>query len=414
MRVLSIALKDLRILFKNRGRVIELFLMPLIFIVGFIGLSFAGQASDEDKSVTLVVVNLDGGGAEAAEFIRNLEESGGLKPVVIQSEAEARSQFENEDISRFLIIPSGFSADVNEGRTTAVRLIDQKANDPESQSVLLVVGGVARDMALQQQIFASIEHFGEMQAANPEAQEVFTTEKALAQAKSQFEQAKIQPLIAVQEELPQSMAEREDELTMISLAVPGWAVLFLFLTAQATARSIYDEKKIGSFRRLLAAPIGKPGLLSGKMLPNFMTVILQTIVIFGVSLIILPLIGAGEMSLGSDPLAFVLLVLDIALCSTALGIFIAALAKTEAQIGGISSAVLWVAGMLGGAVIRLYLVNDFLAAVSKVTPHYWAVIGFDDLLARGGGLADITDSLLALLGFTAVFLLIGLWRFDFD
>jgi ABC-2 type transport system permease protein len=414
MSILSIALKDMQILFKNRGRIIELFLLPLIFIIGFIGLAFAGQGAEEDSSLTLVTVNLDGGGAEAAEFITNLEGSGGLKPIVFHSEGEARAQLENGDIRRFLIIPADFSAGVGDGRTTTLRLVDQKASEPESQSVLRAVEGVARDMALQQQIFASIEQLGEMQAANPDARQVFTTENAIAQARSQFERAKTQPLIAVKETLPESMAEREEELNFISLAVPGWAVLFLFLTAQATARSIYDEKKIGSFHRLLAAPISKSSLLGGKMLPNFMTVILQTIVIFGASLIVLPLIGAGNMALGNSPLAFTLLVLAIALCSTALGIAIAALARTEAQIGGISSVVLWVAGMLGGAIIRLYLINDFLATVSKFTPQYWAIIGFDDLLARGGGLADITDSLLALLVFTVVFLLIGLWRFDFD
>ena len=76
----------------------------------------------------------------------------------------------------------------------------------------------------------------------------------------------------------------ETELSFAELAVPSMTVLFVFLTAQTTAQSIYDEKKIGSFRRLLAAPIGKGGLLSGKMLPNFLVVLIQVIVIFGVAI----------------------------------------------------------------------------------------------------------------------------------
>ena len=57
-------------------------------------------------------------------------------------------------------------------------------------------------------------------------------------------------------------------------------VLFVFLAAQTTARSIYEEKKVGSFRRLMAAPLSKATCWSGKMLPNFIIALVQIAVIF--------------------------------------------------------------------------------------------------------------------------------------
>jgi ABC-2 type transport system permease protein len=102
------------------------------------------------------------------------------------------------------------------------------------------------------------------------------------------------------------------------------------------------------------------------------------------------------------------------LCSTTLGALIVSLAHTEAQIGGLSTAILWVMAFLGGTIVPLFLVNDALAAIGKVTPQYWAVTGFYDLLVRGQTMSDITDSLLALLGFSVLFMVIALWRFDFD
>ena len=203
-------------------------------------------------------------------------------------------------------------------------------------------------------------------------------------------------------------------MSFAELAVPSMTVLFVFLTAQTTAQSIYEEKKIGSFRRLLAAPLSRFSLMSGKLTPNFIIVILQVVVIFFAAIVIFPLLGMDKLTLGEDPLALVLLVLVTALCSTTLGALIAALAHTEAQIGGLSTAALWVMAFVGGTIVPLFLVSDALAAIGKVTPQFWAVTGFYDLLVRGQGLSDIIDSLLALLGFSVLFMAIALWRFDFD
>jgi ABC-2 type transport system permease protein len=154
--------------------------------------------------------------------------------------------------------------------------------------------------------------------------------------------------------------------------------------------------------------------MSGKLTPNFLIVILQVVVIFFAAVVIFPLLGMDQLTLGNDPLALVLLILATALCSTTLGALIAALAHTEAQIGGLSTAILWVMAFVGGSIVPLFLVNDTLATIGKVTPQYWAVTGFYDLLVRGQGLGDITDSLLALFLFSVIFMAIALWRFDFD
>jgi len=104
----------------------------------------------------------------------------------------------------------------------------------------------------------------------------------------------------------------------------------------------------------------------------------------------------------------------IALCSTALGILIAALARTESQIGGLSATILWAMAFLGGSIVPLFLVSDLLAQIGRYTPHGWANVAFYDVLVRGSDLAGIGQALLALLGFTALFFAVGLWRFDFE
>jgi ABC-2 type transport system permease protein len=194
--------------------------------------------------------------------------------------------------------------------------------------------------------------------------------------------------------------------------VPGFAVLFIFLTAQTTAQSIYEEKKVGSFRRLLAAPIGRATILVGKMAPNLITGLVQIVVLFTTGALLSPSLGFGRMSLGNDPLALVLVCLLILLCSTSLGVLIAAVARTEGQISGLSAVVLWAFGFAGVWLGRIPLAFPF-DTISQLIPHYWANMAFQDLFIRGQGLADVTPGLLALSGFTAAFLAIGLWRFRF-
>ena len=47
-------------------------------------------------------------------------------------------------------------------------------------------------------------------------------------------------------------------------------------------------------------------------------------------------------------------------------------------------------------------------------PHYWGNRILDNVMIRGMMLADVYIELIALLGFSVLFFLIGLWRFDFD
>ncbi len=83
-------------------------------------------------------------------------------------------------------------------------------------------------------------------------------------------------------------------------------------------------------------------------------------------------------------------------------------------MGGISTLILWVAGLVGGAFIPAFVLGDFLNAIGKVVPHYWALQAYNNLMIRGQGVVDILPELGILLGFTIVFFVIGLLRFKFD
>ncbi len=414
MNAVHIALKDIQIYLKNRGNLVNLFLLPLVFILVLSTSMQSFMGEDQDAAISLPVVNLDPDGEQAQTFIENLEQAGGVR-VELYPQEKAQTQLENLEIEFSLTIPQDFSAKVRAGEPTTLRLVTHPdASQTNAESVARVVTGVAQEMALQNQLIASLRQLGDMQATSSEAAQVFGTERIVAQAKSQFERAQNDPLVTVVQDSPQSLGQQVEEPNAVEQNVPGYAIIFVFLSAQATAFSIYQEKRLGSFRRLLAAPISKAELLLGKMIPNFVIGLIQIVIIFAVSMSLLPTLGLDRLTLGDDPLALVLVSLVLALCSTGLGIFIAAIARSEAQIGGMSALALWTMGAVGGCLFPPFLLGGFLDTVGKVVPHYWAIQAYQDLIVRGRVLADVTTEIFVLLGFSLVFFLIGLWQFEFD
>jgi ABC-2 type transport system permease protein len=413
MKALSITFKDLKIMFKDRGILLQLFLLPLVFVLIFSGaLSAIGQ-EEPDTRVPLPVVDLDGG-ASAAEFLDDLDAAGGVR-AEMYDESEAMTLLEENHISRVLTIPAGFTAGIESGQPVTLRLLSHPETSPQqTEAVRLVIEGVASDISLEIQLFAALQHMAEMQAGVPETAQAFGLEEMQAQASGQFEAAQTQPLVEVVQKVPGQDEEKEEPLSVADIAVPGATVLFVFMTAQTVARSIYDEKKVGSFRRLLAAPVARPALILGKMMPNFVTGLIQSVVIFLFGLFGLELMGLTPVTMGNEPLATVLVVIVLALCSSAFGILIAAFARTEGQIGGLSNLLLWVLGILGGSIIPVFLLEQFLGPVPYVVPHYWANRALLDLMVRGRGLADVTLEIAVLLGFTALFFVVGTWRFEFE
>ena len=413
MKTLSIAWKDMQILFKDRGVVIQLFLLPLMFVVVLTGALGAIGRGEEDTRIPLAVVNLDGGPLVQA-LLDNIDAAGGVS-VEAYDESEAATKLDEGELDRVLTIPAGFSAGLEGGQPVPLRLVNHpNANIKETEAVRLVIDGVASDMALRIQILAALQQMGEMQAGAPESAEAFSVERLQAQARSQFKRAQSEPLVSVTQREPAQEVEQEKQTSTSDIAVPGLTVLFVFMAAQTTARSVYDEKKVGSFRRLLAAPMSKAALLGGKILPNLVTGLIQSAVIFAFGIFGLRLLGLTPATLGNDPLATVLVVVLVVLCSSALGILIAALARTEGQIGGLSILLMWGMGVLGGCLIPLFILERFLGSIPMVVPHYWANRALIDLMVRGRGLADVTLEIAALLGFTVLFFAIGLWRFEFD
>jgi ABC-2 type transport system permease protein len=409
-QIISATWKDLKILFTDVGGVAALFLMPLMFIVVMSAATQGMYETDtSDQPRLLPVVALDRGPL-GAEVIAQLDALDGIE-VESQWDDDALTREQAEalvsegDRAAVLVIPADFSAQIearldNPEAAASLELISDPASStqfiaPIEAMVYSVAERVAESALAPERIAAALSSAF---AGVPGADQLSLADISFdAEATSVVTLSRVAPAAMDVEAFPDSYQQN----------VPGYTVFGVFFIVSAISSSILREKHDGTFRRLLAAPLPKPALLAGKLLPYYLVNLIQVAVMFAVGALFF------GMELG-DPAALVVISMALAAAATGLGVLVATFGKTEAQIDGLATLLTLSMSALGGCLIPSFVMPEFMQSLARFVPHYWAMQGFQDVLVRGYGVAGILPEAGALIGFAAAFFLVGVWRFRFD
>jgi ABC-2 type transport system permease protein len=172
--------------------------------------------------------------------------------------------------------------------------------------------------------------------------------------------------------------------------------------------SLIVERDEGTLRRLLVMPLGKGTLLAGKLAGIFAGALVQMAI----------MVLAGQflfgVSWGQAPPALIAMLLAYGLAGTALGLMVAALARTAAQANALGTVSIMALASLGGAWWPIEIVPTWMQSFALALPTGWAMRGFQDIITRGLGLPDVALEIAVLTGFAALFFAIGIWRFRFE
>jgi ABC-2 type transport system permease protein len=228
------------------------------------------------------------------------------------TEGLARQQLDARRRAITLLIPQGFSESVMAGRPTAFILLQ----NPGEQLTLGIVRGLLTSFAdrLSLQITAARAALMPSQGqANPEE----TVQHALRGSRELWET----PAIGVRVQDATGMAGRD--INVFQQNVPGYAVMF---TMMGGGKALLEERELGTLRRLRTAPVSKASILVGKLVTNFFTAFMEVVVFFAFGHVVF------GIKLGNSLLGLAMLASAVALAATSLGICIAALVKTQAQL----------------------------------------------------------------------------------
>ena len=352
--------KDVWLLLRDRGRLLMLFAMPLIFI-GVFGTMFkAGPNRGQPRPIALYYVDGDSRG-QAIE--KALEDSPGFSPDRVHSADLARESVAHGDTIAGLIVPQMPAP------------VELSLDQGQPVQVTGPVQGALTGVVMRALLPAPI-------AALPPMLEVKT---------------------------PPGVAKPLEDISGFQVSVPGNAVLFAFFLSMTVAMSFANERTTGTWKRLLAAPVPRWKALLGKVIPYYLIGCCQMALLFGVGVLAL------GMRIAGSPAALVLLSAAVVLCTCSFGLLVAAFGWTERQIGSIVPVIVLVMGLVGGCMFPRLFMPPFMQQVGKVVPQAWALDGYYDVLIRQGtSVADIAPQLGALVGFTIVFAGIGLSRFRFE
>jgi ABC-2 type transport system permease protein len=421
---LTMARKDLKVLFKDRGQLAVILALPLIFSLIFGGVFTLLTADSEGPRgeprlvIKTYVVNEDQGpyGAQVEEVLRSIRP---LRLYRSRTVDHADEKVAEGEAPAAIIIPADFSAQIDANQPARIRLIKDPSRQEEARAIAGMLNQVLTELSVRAEIEYGIsavyEKTGALEGADPQMARAAQAQ-TMGAIWTAVQEMRQNPAIAVQRE---DLAGEEVELPVsglvFSVYVPMFATMFAFFLVGFMAESILGEKEAGSFRRLLAAPIHRGTVVAGKMLAFVGIVFLQMLLLFGV--------GSAffDMPLGDSPLGLLALTLALALASTGLGMLLGSLARTRKQAGAIGLVLGFVlffaSGLPPSSISRAGYesgLEGFRLYLSQLTPHAHAYDGYLRLMLSGAGLVDLVPNILALLGFGLVFFLVGLWRFKYE
>lgn len=404
-RIFTIAILYLKTTYSSRVTLIFSLAMPLLFTF-VLAQAMANDGPGEGQiRITLAVVDEDATATSRA-FIDRLEADPSVNVRPFEKEAALE---ELEDVlSAAVLIPSGFEAGLTAGEDVELLFYQNSNEISEAQLLMEAVNAAAGELAGS---FAAADiatrvagRLGMFAESNPQVVDSYRAE-AFTNAEVEWEAG---APVVVETQTVSRLEQGSSIPNGASQSSPGMLVMYALFFTFGGGASLLVERDEGTLRRLLVMPMGKGTLMAGKMLGIYLGALVQMAI----------MVLAGQFAFGvewgQDPAALVVMLLAYGLTGTSLGLLLAALSKTAAQVSAAGTIIMMALSSLGGAWWPIEIVPRYMQSLALALPTGWAMRGFHDIITRGLGLADILLETAVLVGFAALFFGIGIWRFKYE
>jgi len=194
-----------------------------------------------------------------------------------------------------------------------------------------------------------------------------------------------------------SLVDQEDILNRIAPALLG--VFVLFFTFLLTGVSFLRERSQGTLERLNITPVSRADLLVGYLFGFLLFAMLQSAVILGYTVLVLPVSYQGAIWH-----VFLVLVL-LTIVAVSLGILVSTFAKNEFQVVQFIPIIIVPQIFLTGVIVPVENMPWVLEKISIIFPLRYAVEMLVGIMLKGRSLVDFGTEIIVLAGFGIVFLI---------
>lgn len=429
--LLALVRAEIKLHFSNRRAVLMSIVAPIL-IAAFFGSLFGG--STKMAGIPIGVVDLDASPL-SQRVVAALQAEASLKTSVT-TEAEALAQVRAGKLRAVAILPAGL------GKQAGAALFGGGAKpeiqlhyDPSQSSALAVVRGMLAQTLMQEvsrsTFSAGSPVLGDMkqqieQASGIEPERraelvrMFDSIHAVQQRDAAASSAGPASQPGLGGGLSMPYTTREIEAVQASAnAAPvaynsyahsfaGMGVQFILMSGVELGMGLLLMRRLGLWKRLRAAPLSRSQLLGSRIVAGAVIAMIVFTVIYAVAIA-----AFGVRVLGSAA-GLVLVLACFSLLTASFGLLVAALGRTPEATRGLAILATLLMVMLGGAWVPSFLFPEWLQTLSLAVPTRWAVDALDAMTWRGQPFSEALLPSAVMLGFTALFGLVAVWRFRWD
>ena len=191
-------------------------------------------------------------------------------------------------------------------------------------------------------------------------------------------------------------------------AVPGMAAMFATFTGSFAGFTFFREHGWHTWDRLRASQARTADIMVGKLAPTLVIAVAQMLALFALGIALFDLVVPGSL------VALSMIVVTFSLSMLSFGMAVMSLSRTSLQLNTYVNLAGIVFAGVGGALVPLAVLPEWVQTVARFTPTYWAMDGFLEVILSGAGIREVVVPALALLAFTSVFTAITATRFRFE
>ncbi len=418
--VLAIAIKDIVLLFRDKGNAFFTFIFPILIAL-FFGAIFGGAyGGGGGSALDVALVVLDKGPA-AAQFSDDFIKSDGLQVQTAATREDGETLVRLGKVVACVIVPEGFQEGAdNMFAGQAMKL--EAVVDPRHNAEAGLLTGKLNELAFRQMASSftdtsrmtrllanSRESIKNASGFDPERRRVFgeffdsldslTKDNDARQKADAANGEKSFAFNPVQVSVTELASKREGPRSSFEVSFPQGIVWGLMGCVTAFGASLASERARGTLTRLAVAPITRPQILLGKALACFLSCLLIQVILLGLALVL----GVRPSEWG---MLGAVLVLN-AFGFTGIMMLVAGFCRTEGQANGLGRALILILAMIGGGTVPLFILPKFVQLMSNASPFKWATIATEASLWRAFTWQQFAPIGAVLVGFGVVGYLIG-------
>ena len=400
-----ITLKDLKIFAVDRASLFFAIVFPFLFVILFNYL-MVGVGS-EDNRLKLHLATRETQGGLSWQILDSMEtkDEASLKPgdpiIIWDKDFNAdRQAVTSGNLSGFLSFPADFTQALTNGSSTKMEVYADAA-DANTRAILRgVADTIASQINAKMAVIKAVTELLSQSGAPPAEIDASISKITAGLFSSQAAGTETSYLEIKTESVGDVEAENP-----ANWVIPGYLVMFVFMSAATSAVNIVRERQNHTLERLLSTSVKKESVLGGIFSGIATRGLVQIIVFWVAGMLIF------HVDMGLSPLAVIILSILMVIMSSAFALMLATLTRSIRSASSLAVITSLLLAPLGGCWWPSFLYPEWMQNIARITPHAWATTGFNKLMVFGASFGDAVPSMVALLVFTVIFSGIAIWRF---